>query len=70
MPPSKKKLSRRPRRSRQLNAESLCFRGDRGGRLSALTWSYSQRRTPLDRKDRHIATVFARIRNAHPAPPD
>lgn len=25
-------------------------------RLSALTWNYAQRGTPLDRKDRHIAT--------------
>lgn len=38
-------------------------------RLSALTWSYAQRGTPLDRKDRHIATVFAGIRNTHAAPP-
>ncbi|MCZ7976356.1 site-specific integrase [Agrobacterium tumefaciens] len=38
-------------------------------RLSALTWSYAQRGTPLDRKDRHIATVMAGIRNTHAAPP-
>lgn len=38
-------------------------------RLSALTWNYAQRGTPLDRKDRHIATVFAGIRNTHAAPP-
>lgn len=38
-------------------------------RLSALTWNYAQRGTPLDRKDRHIATVFAGIRNMHAAPP-
>ncbi|WFU07519.1 site-specific integrase (plasmid) [Rhizobium sp. CB3171] len=38
-------------------------------RLSALTWSYAQRGTPLDRKDRHIATVLAGIRNTHAAPP-
>ncbi|QEL26986.1 site-specific integrase (plasmid) [Bosea sp. F3-2] len=38
-------------------------------RLSALTWNYAQRGTPLDRKDRHIATVFAGIRNSHAAPP-
>ena len=38
-------------------------------RLSALTWTYAQRGTPLDRKDRHIATVLAGIRNTHAAPP-
>jgi integrase len=38
-------------------------------RLSALTWHYAQRGTPLDRKDRHIATVLAGIRNTHAAPP-
>jgi hypothetical protein len=30
-------------------------------RLSALTWHYAQRGQPLDRKDRHIATVLAGI---------
>lgn len=38
-------------------------------RLSALTWNYAQRSQPLDRKDRHIATVMAGIRNKHAAPP-
>jgi integrase len=38
-------------------------------RLSALTWNYAQRGTPLDRADRHIATVLAGIRNTHGAPP-
>ena len=38
-------------------------------RLSAISWNYSQRGTPLDRKDRHIATVLAGIRNTHAAPP-
>lgn len=38
-------------------------------RLSALSWAYAQRGTPLDRKDRHIATVLAGIRNTHAAPP-
>ncbi|MCP2001142.1 integrase [Nitrobacter winogradskyi] len=38
-------------------------------RLSALTWTYAQRGTPLDRTDRHIATVLAGIRNTHAAPP-
>ena len=38
-------------------------------RLSALTWNYAQRGTPLDRTDRHVATVLAGIRNTHAAPP-
>ena len=38
-------------------------------RLSALTWNFSQRGQPLDRKDRAIATVMAGIRNKHAAPP-
>ncbi|WP_082766485.1 tyrosine-type recombinase/integrase [Paramesorhizobium deserti] len=38
-------------------------------RLSALSWNYRQRGQPLDRKDRHIATVIAGIRNTHAAPP-
>lgn len=38
-------------------------------RLSALTWNYAQRGQPLDRKDRHIATVMAGIRNKHASPP-
>ncbi|WP_105432513.1 site-specific integrase [Neorhizobium sp. T6_25] len=38
-------------------------------RLSAITWNYAQRGLPLDRKDRHIATVLAGIRNTHAAPP-
>ena len=38
-------------------------------RLSSLTWNYSQRGPLLDRKDRHIATVMAGIRNKHAAPP-
>ncbi|MBM7321916.1 site-specific integrase [Agrobacterium sp. S2] len=38
-------------------------------RLSAITWNYAQRGTPLDRKDRHIATVLAGIRNTHASPP-
>ncbi len=38
-------------------------------RLSALSWNYSQRGTPLDRRDRHIATVMAGIRNTHGRPP-
>lgn len=39
-------------------------------RLSALVWAYAQRGTPLDRRDRHIATVLAGIRNTHAAPPE
>ena len=38
-------------------------------RLSSLTWNYAQRGQPLDRKDRHIATVMSGIRNKHAAPP-
>lgn len=38
-------------------------------RLSSLSWSFVQRGQPLDRKDRHIATVMAGIRNKHAAPP-
>jgi integrase len=38
-------------------------------RLSALAWNYTQRGLALDRKDRHIATVMAGIRNRHAAPP-
>jgi integrase len=38
-------------------------------RLSSLSWNYAQRGQPLDRKDRHIATVMAGIRNRHAAPP-
>ncbi|MBU1304856.1 MAG: tyrosine-type recombinase/integrase [Alphaproteobacteria bacterium] len=38
-------------------------------RLSALSWNYAQRGQALDRKDRHIATVMAGIRNIHAKPP-
>jgi hypothetical protein len=38
-------------------------------RLSSLTWNFAQRGQPLDRKDRHIATVMAGIRNKHASPP-
>ncbi|MRX36929.1 site-specific integrase [Aminobacter sp. MDW-2] len=38
-------------------------------RLSALSWNFAQRGQPLDRKDRHIATVMAGILNKHAAPP-
>lgn len=38
-------------------------------RLSALSWNYKQRGTPLDRSDPHIATVLAGIRNTHASPP-
>ena len=38
-------------------------------RLSSLSWNCAQRAQPLDRKDRHIATVMAGIRNRHAAPP-
>ncbi|PZU89880.1 MAG: integrase [Shinella sp.] len=38
-------------------------------RLSSLSWNYAQRGLSLDRRDRHIATVLAGIRNTHSAPP-
>lgn len=38
-------------------------------RLSSLAWNYAQRGLSLDRKDRHVATVMAGIRNRHAAPP-
>ncbi len=38
-------------------------------RLSSLSWHYAQQGLPLDRTDRHIATVLAGIRNAHARPP-
>ena len=38
-------------------------------RLSAISWNCAQRGTPLDRKDRAIATVMAGIRNTHASPP-
>jgi integrase len=38
-------------------------------RLSSLSWNYVQRGLTLDRKDRHIATVMAGIRNSHARPP-
>lgn len=38
-------------------------------RLSALIWNYTQRGLLLDRRDRHISTVLAGIRNSHGAPP-
>jgi integrase len=38
-------------------------------RLSAIVWNYTQRGLVLDRKDRHVATVLAGIRNSHAAPP-
>lgn len=37
--------------------------------LSGLVWGYVQRGQPLDRKDRHIATVLAGIRRKHARPP-
>ena len=38
-------------------------------RLSGLGWAYAQRGQPLDRKDRHIASVLAGIRRKHARPP-
>jgi integrase len=39
-------------------------------RLSALTWTYAQQGTPLDRADRHIAEVMKGIRRRHGRPPN
>ena len=38
-------------------------------RLSALAWHFAQSGEPLDRKDPHVATVLAGIRNTHGRPP-
>ncbi len=38
-------------------------------RLSGLCWGYRQRGAPLNRADRHIATVLAGIRRTHARPP-
>lgn len=38
-------------------------------RLSGLGWGYAQRGLPLDRKNRHIATVLTGIRRRHARPP-
>jgi integrase len=38
-------------------------------RLSALAWNFAQRGQPMDRGDRHIATVFAGVRRTHGKPP-
>ena len=38
-------------------------------RLAALSWNYAQRGLALDRKDRHISTVMAGVRNRHGSPP-
>ncbi|MES0070296.1 tyrosine-type recombinase/integrase [Mesorhizobium sp. M0074] len=38
-------------------------------RLSGLAWNFTQRGQPMDRADRHIATVLAGIRRKHAKPP-
>jgi len=38
-------------------------------RLSGLAWNFTQRGVPMDRSDRHIATVLAGIRRKHAKPP-
>lgn len=53
-----------PTRSNKANSVSTIER-----RLSSLSWNYAQRGLSLDRKDRHIATVMAGIRNSHAKPP-
>jgi integrase len=39
-------------------------------RLSALAWNFAQRGQPMDRADRHVATVLAGIRRTHGRPPE
>jgi integrase len=39
-------------------------------RLSAMTWRFAQLGAPLDRGDRHIATILGGIRRKHGRPPD
>jgi integrase len=39
-------------------------------RLSALVWNFAQRGQPMDRKDRHVATVLAGIRRTQGRPPE
>jgi integrase len=39
-------------------------------RLSALAWNFAQRGQPMDRADRHIATVLSGIRRTHGRPPE
>lgn len=53
-----------PTRGAKVNSVSTIER-----RLSSLSWNYAQRGFSLDRKDRHIATVMAGIRNSHAKPP-
>ncbi len=39
-------------------------------RLSALMWNFTQRGQPMDRKDRHVATVLAGVRRTQGRPPE
>ena len=39
-------------------------------RLSALMWNFAQRGQPMDRTDRHVATVLAGIRRTQGRPPE
>jgi len=39
-------------------------------RRSGLAWNFAQRGQPMDRKDRHVATVLAGIRRTHGRPPE
>ena len=57
----------RPERQRETGRPNSVATIER--RLSSLSWNYAQRGQPLDRKDRHIATVLAGIRNSHAKPP-
>lgn len=75
--PGCRHVSARSAGGRPLHHGSSLGKGDRKPnsvstierRLSSLAWNYAQRGQPLDRKDRHIATVMAGIRNRHAAPP-
>ena len=47
-----------------------CSVGTIERRLSALMWNFAQRGQPIDRKDRHVATVLAGIRRTQGRPPE
>src|SRR5271165_6818114 len=47
-----------------------CSVGTIERRLSALMWNFAQRGQPMDRKDRHVATVLAGIRRTQGRPPE
>src|SRR5271156_4890378 len=47
-----------------------CSVGTIERRLSALMWNFAQRGQPMDRKDRHVATVLAGVRRTQGRPPE